>query len=118
MDALERSGGAMVAFGNKMTIEQTMNVQGEGRDQSGHKSDDGWFEDVRRDLGTILNEGTNRFDAVRSEAAFRRVIAKLDEDRRLGFWGLRFRSLARALGALTTTAAGLWGSRTVRFLMP
>ena len=76
-----------------------------------------WLEDVRRDLKSV-NEGADDFDTLRSEAVFRRVMTRIEEDRRRGFWALRTLWLWRTLKIVTAAAAGLWNSRTVRLLIP
>jgi hypothetical protein len=76
---------------------------------------------VRKDLDEEVADRGDRFEGIRSEAAFQRVLARIYDERRRGFWARRTfhtQGLLRAVRRVSAVGAALWNSRALRILMP
>ena len=76
---------------------------------------------VRKDWEVGVAERGETFEGIRSEVAFRRVMARIHEERRRGFWArcaLHAQGLLRVMRVVSALGAAVWNSRALRILMP
>lgn len=89
--------------------------------QLGNRKIESLLKTVRKDWEMGVADRGETFEGIRSEEAFRRVMARIHGERRRGFWArraLHAEGLLRVMRVVSAMGAALWNSRALRMLMP